>query len=139
MSHRGRMFLNGAATMALCVTGAIAIAQTPQPDHRHKEPAASVVDATGSGKHQPGMHMHKSDILHKGSDAEVAAEFKGEAEELRALAASHRKLAELYKTRTPVKGQANYAAVAKHCEALARAYEDAAKAADAVTSELGKK
>jgi hypothetical protein len=98
MSHRARMFLGGAALAVLCVTGTLAIAQTPQTDHRHKETATSAVDATDAGKHQPGMHMHKSDVIHKGSDAEVAAEFKGEASELRALAASHRKLAELYKT-----------------------------------------
>jgi hypothetical protein len=117
----------------------LATAQTPPPDRRYKEPATAVVDATTAGKHTPGMHMHKSDIVHRGGDADVAKEFQGEAAELRELAASHRKLAEQYRTRTPVKGQGNYANVAAHCERLAKAYEDAAKAAEAASAELGKK
>jgi hypothetical protein len=57
---------------------------------------------------------------------------------LRQKAESHRKLAALYRGRTPVKGTANYENVAKHCDKLARSYEDAAKAAEAVSSELSK-
>ena len=124
---------------SLLIGASVALAQTPPADPSHKQPATSVVDATNAGQHTPGMHMHKSDVIHKGSDADVAKEFQGEAAELRALAASHRKLAELYKTRTPVKGQGNYASVAAHCEQLAKAYENAAKAAEAASAELGKK
>lgn len=127
------------APLSLLIGGSLVLAQTPQADHRHKEPSSSVVDATNAGKHQPGMHMHKSDVTHKGSDADVAKEFVGEAAELRAMAESHRKLAALYKGRTPPKGAANYDSVAKHCEQLAKSYEDAAKAAEAISAELGKK
>jgi uncharacterized protein YukE len=84
------------------------------------------------------MHMHKMDMTHTGTDSEVAAEFKGEAAQLREMAASHSKLAKLYKGRTSAKGQANYDSVARHCEKLAKSYEDAAKAAEAVSAELGK-
>jgi len=57
---------------------------------------------------------------------------------LREKAQHHRKLAGMYKTRTPPKGSASYANVAQHCEKLAKYYEDAAKEADAVASELSK-
>jgi hypothetical protein len=124
---------------SLMIGGSLAVAQTPPADHRHKDAAPSSVDATNAGKHQPGMHMHKADMVHKGSDADVSKEFAGEAAELRALAESHRKLATLYKGRTPPKGSANYDGVAKHCEQLAKSYEEAAKAADAISAELGKK
>ena len=72
------------------------------------------------------------------SDAEVAKEYKSEATQLREKAESHRKLAELYRGRTPVKGAANFESVAKHCDKLAKLYEDAAKEADAVSGELAK-
>lgn len=85
----------------------------------------------------PPMHMHKSEMDHR-KDSEVAAEYKSEATQLREKAESHRKLAKLYKTRTPPKGVASYANVAKHCEQLAKFYEDAAKEAEAVSSELSK-
>lgn len=88
---------------------------------------------------KPPMHMHKSEMDHSNrSDAEVAADYKGEATQLREKAESHRKLAKLYKGRTPPKGTANYDNVAKHCENLAASYEQAAKEADAVSAELSK-
>ena len=71
-------------------------------------------------------------------DSEVAAEYKSEATQLREKAEYHRKLAANYKTRTPIKGSGNYSNVAQHCEKLAKYYEDAAKEADAVSSELSK-
>jgi hypothetical protein len=71
-------------------------------------------------------------------DSEVAAEYKSEAMQLRDKAERHRKLAALYQTRTPPKGSGNYVAVAKHCEKLARYYEDAAREAEAVSVELSK-
>ena len=86
---------------------------------------------------KPPMHMHKSDMDHR-KDSDVAVEYKSEAAQLREKAESHRKLAEHYKTRTPPKGSASYANVAKHCEKLAKFYEDAAREADAVSSELSK-
>jgi hypothetical protein len=86
----------------------------------------------------PPMHMHKSEMDHTKKDAEVAAEYQSEATQLREKAQHHRKLAALYKTRTSPKASGNYAGVVKHCEKLAQYYEDAAKEADAVSSELGK-
>ncbi len=86
---------------------------------------------------KPPMHMHKSEMDHR-SDKEVAAEYKSEATQLREKAESHRKLAQFYKTFTPPKATANYASVAKHCEQLAKNYEDAAKEAEAISSELSK-
>lgn len=80
--------------------------------------------------------MHKSQMNHDKHDKAVAAEYKSEAEQLREKAESHRKLAQLYKTRTPPKGRASYANVAKHCENLANFYEQAAREAEAVSSEL---
>jgi len=71
-------------------------------------------------------------------DSQVAADYTSEAAQLREKAAHHRQLAALYKTRTPVKGTGSYANVAQHCEKLAKYYEDAAKEADAVSSELSK-
>ncbi len=123
MTNRVCKTLFSLTPVALLMTGALAMAQ--------------VTPATAP--HKPGMHMHKSDVTHLGTDAEVAKEFKDDATELRAMAVSHRKLAALYKTRTPPKGQASYANVAGHCEQLAKSYEDAAKAAEALASELGKK
>jgi uncharacterized protein (DUF885 family) len=49
------------------------------------------------------MHMHKSEMDHR-KDVEVAAEYKTEATQLREKAESHRKLTQLYKTRSPLKG-----------------------------------
>jgi len=86
----------------------------------------------------PPMHMHKSEMNHDKKDVEVAAEYKSEATQLRENANSHRKLAKLYETRTLPKGGASYASVAKHCEKLAKFYEDAATEAEAVSSELSK-
>jgi hypothetical protein len=86
---------------------------------------------------KPPMHMHKSNMDHR-KDSEVAAEYKSEATQLHEKAESHRKLAEIYKTRTPPKGSASYANVAQHCEKLAKYYDDAAKEAEAVSSELNK-
>lgn len=71
-------------------------------------------------------------------DPEVAAEYKSEATQLREKAAHHRRLAAHYKTRTPPKGTGSYAGVAQHCEKLAKYYDDAAREADAVSSELSK-
>ena len=87
---------------------------------------------------KPPMHMHKSEMDHSKKDPEVAAEYKSEATQLREKAEYHRKLAAIYKTRTPPKGSGSYANVAQHCEQLAKYYEDAAKEADAVSSELSK-
>ena len=93
--------------------------------------------SAGAEQTKPPMHMHKSEMDHR-KDVEVATEYKSEATQLREKAASHRKLAQLYKTRTAVKGGANYANVSEHCEQLAKFYEDAAKEAEAVSAELSK-
>lgn len=87
---------------------------------------------------KPPMHMHKSEMNHDKPNKEVAAEYMDEATMLSEKAQSHRKLAKLYRGRTPVKGTANYESVAKHCEKLADLYEQAAKEASAVSSELSK-
>ena len=71
-------------------------------------------------------------------DSEVAAEYKSEATQLRDKAEHHRKLAANYKSRTPLKGSGSSASVAQHCEKLAKYYEEAAKEAEAVSSELSK-
>ena len=65
-------------------------------------------------------------------DPEVAADYQSEATQLREKARHHRQLAGMYK------GSGSYANVAQHCEKLAKYYEDAAKEADAVASELSK-
>src|SRR5512134_1865415 len=88
-------------------------------------------------EHKPGMHMHKSELAHR-PDKEAAAEFKSEAAQLREKAKLHRDLAAQYKTRTPHKSTGSYATVAKHCDKLAKSYEDAAKSADEVSAELAK-
>lgn len=106
--------LVGLSAVALLATSSLSFAQEPA---------------------KPPMHMHKSEMDHR-SDKEVAVEYKDEATALREKAESHRKLAKLYMGRTPVKGTANYASVAKHCENLAKLYEDAAKEADAISSGL---
>lgn len=89
------------------------------------------------GQSKPDMHMHKSDMDHR-PDKEVASEYKSEATQLREKAESHRKLAKLYQGRSPSKGGANYANVVKHCEQLAKFYDDAAKEAEGVAAELAK-
>jgi hypothetical protein len=126
----------GAALAVMSLLSGAAFAA--EEDHRHKEPA--VANPSGdAGKHTPGMHMHKSDMTH--SDADAAVEFKGEAAELRAQAESHRRLAKLYQIRTAPAGKAtgaNYSSVAKHCERLAKAYDDAAQAAETAAAELAK-
>jgi hypothetical protein len=98
----------------------------------------AVVPVTfAQGQSKPEMHMHKSDMDHR-PDKEVATEYKSEATQLREKAESHRKLARLYEGRSPAKGGANYANVVKHCEKLAKYYEDAAKEAEGVAAELAK-
>jgi len=87
---------------------------------------------------KPPMHMHKSQMDHSKKDSEVAAEYKDEAAQLREKAEHHRKLAAIYKTRTSVKTSGGFASVAQHCEKLAKYYEDAAREADAVSSELSR-
>ena len=102
--------------------------------------AASVLVSTPAAfaeEPKPPMHMHKSEMDHR-SDKEVASEYKTEADQLRAKAESHRKLAHLYKGRTPSKGGANYANVVKQCEKLAKYYEEAANEADGLAGELAK-
>ena len=86
---------------------------------------------------KPPMHMHKSQMDHR-SDKQMATEYKSEATQLREMAESHRKLAQLYRGRTPPKGAANYETVAKHCDKLAQHYENAAKEAESVATELSK-
>lgn len=126
------------SAIALLMAATSSFAQeSTSPEHSHKEPASASVSADEAGEHKAGMHMHKSDIVHR-SDKEIASEYKTEAQQLRKQAESHRKLAELYKTRTPVKGTGNYASVAQHCEKLAKFYEDAAKEAEGVATELAK-
>ncbi len=93
--------------------------------------------AAEEGK-KPPMHMHKSEMNHNKPDKELAAEYKDEATVLKEKAQSHRKLAQLYRGRTPTKGAASYESVAKHCDKLAELYEQAAKEASAVSSELNK-
>jgi hypothetical protein len=87
-----------------------------------------------SGK--PPMHMHKIDMMHA-TDKEVAAEYKSEATQLREKAESHRKASQMYSARG-TSGKVNYASVARHCDKLAKFYEDAATEAEGVASELGK-
>ncbi len=106
------------------VTGAsFAYAQTKPPESAPKEAAP--------------MHMHKSDMAHGAakSDAEQATAFKGEATELRMKAASHRKLAANY--RGGGGGKSDRSQAAKHCDNLAKLYEDAAKEADLASARLG--
>lgn len=72
------------------------------------------------------------------SDAEVAGELKSEAAQLREKAQSHRKLAKLYRSRSPAKSNASYENVARHCDQLAQYYEDAAREAESMAAELSK-
>lgn len=87
------------------------------------------------GQAKPPMHMHKSEMDHR-TDKEVAVEYKDEATTLREKAQSHRALASQYAARTS--GKVNYSQIAKHCENLAKFYEDAAREADAISSGLSK-
>jgi hypothetical protein len=100
--------------------------------------AASLLGLQANATDQTAMHMHKSEMDHAQPDDAAAVEYKDEATVLREKAESHRKLAELYRSRTPVKGSGNYATVAQHCDKLAALYDDAAKEAQAVSSELAK-
>lgn len=84
------------------------------------------------------MHMHKSEMNHNKPDKEVAADYKSEATVLKEKSESHRKLAQLYRARTPTKGGGSFENVAKHCDNLADLYAQAAKEATAVADELGK-
>lgn len=89
-------------------------------------------------KPEPPMHMHKSEMNHAKSDPEVAVEYKSEAAQLREKAASHRKLAQFYRTPSGPKNT-DRSSVAKHCDNLAKLLEDAAKEADAISTALGAK
>ena len=113
-----RRMVIGLATSAIVLAAGAAFAQDPK-------------------ESKPPMHMHKSQMDHR-SDKEVATEYKSEAQQLHEKAESHRKLASLYRSRKPPKGAASYESVAKHCEKLAQFYENAAKEAEAVASELSK-
>lgn len=99
--------------------------------------SAMLFGAAAALAQQPPMHMHKSEMDHR-SDKEVATEYQSEAARLREHAESHRKLAKLYRSRTPPKGAANYTNVARHCEKLAQYYDEAAKEAEGVAAELTK-
>jgi hypothetical protein len=88
-------------------------------------------------QHKPDMHMHKSELAHR-PDNVAAAEYKTEAEQLREKAKLHRDLASQYRNRTPHKSSGSYESVAKHCDQLAKSYEDGANAADEISAELAK-
>ncbi len=93
----------------------------------------------GYAQDQPDKHhshMQKMDMMHA-TDEEVASEYKSEASELRGKAESHRKASQMYRARG-TGGKVNYANVARHCEKLAKFYEDAAREAEGVASELAK-
>ena len=97
--------------------------------------AGSVVVA--QQEHKPDMHMHKSEMAHR-PDKDVAAEYKSEATQLREKANLHREMARQYRQKTPHKSGGSYETVARHCDKLAQSYENAAKEADEVSSELTK-
>jgi hypothetical protein len=88
-------------------------------------------------EHKPGMHMHKTELAHR-PDNEAAVEYKSEATQLREKAQLHRGMAEQYRKKTPHKSGGGYESVARHCDKLAKSYEDAAKSADEVAAELSK-
>lgn len=100
--------------------------------------ASALMGVAAVAADNSAMHMHKSEMNHDRPDKEVATEYKSEAIQLAEKAASHRKLADQYRHRTPVKGAGNYETVAKHCDQLAEYYEKAAKEAEAVAGELSK-
>lgn len=79
----------------------------------------------------------QEDMDHR-SDKDIAKEYQDEAAWLREQAESHRKLAKLYRGRTPPKATVNYNNVAKHCEKLAQYYDESAKEAEGVAAELSK-
>jgi hypothetical protein len=85
---------------------------------------------------KPHMHMHKMDMMHA-TDKEVASAYKSESAHLREKAAAHRKAATMYRSRGST-GKADYLKVAKHCDKLAQFYEDAAREAEGMASELEK-
>ena len=85
-----------------------------------------------------GSATYASDDTNAQRDAQVAADYRAEAADLRKKAESHRKLSKLYAVRTPIKGGGDYKSVAKHCEGLAAKYEAAAKDADAVANSFSK-
>jgi len=110
--NKHAVVLAALAVLALLATGTLTLAE-----EQDKQP----------------MHMQKSDMSHR-SDQEVAGEYKDEATQLRERAELHRALANAYRARTA--GKVNYAQIARHCDNLAKFYEDAAKEADAITSAL---
>jgi hypothetical protein len=89
--------------------------------------------STAEEQAKPPMHMHKSNMDHR-SDKEVAIEYQDEATQLREQAQSHRELAQAYRARTA--GKVNYGQIAKHCDNLAKFYEDAAREAESISSDL---
>ncbi|HEU4653788.1 MAG TPA: hypothetical protein VFS47_07365 [Steroidobacteraceae bacterium] len=100
--------------------------------------ASALFAITASAADNTAMHMHKSEMRHDRPDKEVASDYKNEADQLKEQAASHRKLAEQYRQRSPQKGGGNYENVAKHCDKLAEYYEKAAQEAEAISGELSK-
>jgi hypothetical protein len=88
-------------------------------------------------QHKPDMHMHKSELAHR-PDKVAAAEYKTEANQLREKAQLHRDLASQYRNRSPHKSGGSYENVARHCDQLAKSYEDGANAADEISTELAK-
>lgn len=134
MNTRRQNILAAFAAMTL----AVGVASAAEEAHQHKDPIPANPSGD-TGRHEPGMHMHKSDITHA-KPSELAAEFKGEASELRAQAESHRKMASLYRTKVGSSKGApiNYEIVAKHCDQLAKKFDEAAAAAESAASELSK-
>ena len=125
--------------VSLVTSASFAYAQNKAPESQYKEvaPGSTSSNATQT-PHKPGMHMHRSDAVHAAmkSDADGAKAYKGESQVLRDNAASHRKIAANYRGRGS--GKVNYRQIALHCDNLAKLYEDAAKEADAVATELSK-
>jgi hypothetical protein len=93
--------------------------------------------AIADQEHKPDMHMHKTELAHR-PDKEVAVEYKSEATHLLEKAQMHRGMAAQYRKKTPHKSSGSYENVARHCDKLAQSYEDAAKEADDVATELSK-
>lgn len=93
--------------------------------------------AVAQQEHKPDMHMHKSEMAHR-PDKDVAAEYQSEATQLRKMAKLHRDMATQYRQKTPHKSGGDYENVARHCDKLAQSYEEAAKEADEVSSQLSK-
>src|SRR5690606_31497993 len=99
---------------------------------RHHLPRHACSSSITMRSLQLSAAARKNGVYGAVTNKEVAAEYMDEATMLSEKAQSHRKLAKLYRGRTPVKGTANYESVAKHCEKLADLYEQAAKEASAV-------